>query len=93
VRGDLPLGVQAAQIAHAAGESGPALPGTYVVVLTIKDEDALRRLSQRLTHIPHVLITEPDLGDQAVALGALVANRKEIRKLTSSLPLFGKPRV
>ncbi len=90
VRRDLPLGVQAAMLVHAAGESGPASTGTYAVVLTVADEASLVSLDQRLRHIPHTLIRESDspYGGQAMAIGALVSNRAEIRKLTSSLPLL-----
>ena len=44
VREDLPSGYQAAQIAHAAGESavdGPVPSGTHAVILAVPDEDAL----------------------------------------------------
>lgn len=43
VRADLPLGVMAAQIVHAAGESSPGLlgSGTFGFVLSVPDEKAL----------------------------------------------------
>ena len=90
VRRDLPIGVKAAMIAHAAGESGPAPNGTYAIVLTTADEASLRSLDQQMKHIQHVLITESDFPyeGQAMAIGALVRDRGGIRKLTSSLPLL-----
>lgn len=100
MRRDLPRGVQAAQIAHAAGESSPGnLPsGTHVVVLAARDEAALVALSARLqlAGAAHVRIIEPDApygaGDgvngQLMALG-LVPGRKELlRRTLSQLPLL-----
>lgn len=62
VRRDLPYGVQAAMLVHAAGESGPAHPGTYAVVLAAADEIHLDRIRRRLVFegIEHVAIREPD---------------------------------
>ena len=64
VRADLPRGVQAAMLIHAAGESSPgALPrGTRAVALAAEDETHLRLLERRLIfeRIPHVAIREPD---------------------------------
>lgn len=90
VRRDLPLGVQAAMLVHAAGESGPASTGTSAVVLTVADEESLLSLHRSMRSIPHTLIKEvdPPYHGQAMAIGALVSDRSEIRKLTSSLPLL-----
>lgn len=64
VRADLPRGVLAAQLVHAAGESSPgALPrGTHAVALAARDEAHLEALAQRLTFegLPHHQIREPD---------------------------------
>jgi len=47
-------------------------------------EDNLRRLS-----IPHVAIREPDRGDELMAIGIRpVADRNQLKKVTSSLPLL-----
>ena len=50
VRADLPEGVRAAQIIHAAGESTPGrLPcGTFAFALAVPDEPALVREAERL---------------------------------------------
>lgn len=64
VRGDLPRGVIAAQLVHAAGESvrGELPPGTRAVVLAVHDERSLVRVAARLHDlgVPHRLIREPD---------------------------------
>lgn len=64
VRGDLPRGVMAAQLVHAAGESvrGELPPHTRAVVLAVADEAALLRVAARLHDlgVPHRLIREPD---------------------------------
>lgn len=62
VRADLPLGVLAAQIVHAAGESGPAVSGTHAVVLSVAGEMDLERVEQQLREagIQHAAIREPD---------------------------------
>lgn len=64
VRADLPRGVLAAQLIHAAGESSPGdlPPGTHAVALAAADEPALEELARRLTFdgLPHVQIREPD---------------------------------
>src|SRR5688572_30418563 len=64
VRADLPRGVQAAMLIHAAGESSPGrVPsGTHAVALVAEDETHLLRIERRLIfeRIPHVAIREPD---------------------------------
>jgi len=92
-RADLPRGVQAAQIAHAAGSAGRHPPGTYVVVLMVPDEISLRRLARKFEErdIAHELVTESDLpyDGQAMAIGCeLVKDRSRIRKEVANLPLF-----
>lgn len=73
VRADLPRGVLAAQLIHAAGESGAgAVPrGTHAVALAARDEAHLEALARRLSFegVPHRLIREPD----APWRGALMA--------------------
>jgi peptidyl-tRNA hydrolase len=65
VRKDLPRGLQAAQLVHAAGESveGPVPEGTHVVVLAVDDEEHLLHVAEQLhwSGIKHTLIVEPDL--------------------------------
>lgn len=94
MRRDIPRGVQAAQITHAAGESSPGdlASGTYAVVLTVPDEAELRALSARLhtKEIRHRTICEnaPAYAGQAMAIGAEPAPRSVLRRHFSSLPLL-----
>lgn len=64
VRDDLPRGVIAAQLVHAAGESagGELPPGVRAVVLAVPDERSLVRVAARLHDlgVPHRVIREPD---------------------------------
>lgn len=74
VRADLPLGLLAAQVIHAAGESGRMAPipdGTHAIALAAEDESDLQKLAQRLTElkIPHAAIVEGD----APYIGQLMA--------------------
>lgn len=92
VRRDLPLGDQFAQTVHAAGESlpGRAPPNTYAVVLAARDETELLVIDVclRTAGFEPVLIREPDLQDQATALGIFVEDRSKLRKLLARLPLM-----
>jgi hypothetical protein len=94
VRADLPRGIQAAQIAHAAGESSPgALPaGTYAVVLTTKGERELVQLADDLRRAgaAFTAIFEPDAPyDGALMAIGLVPGRKEaLRRHVARLPLL-----
>lgn len=88
----MPLGVLAAHVAHAAGESGPAPSGSIAVVLGVPTEQALLEIAARLTalKIPHVLITENagPFDGQATSIGiAPTLDRASIRKAVSSLRL------
>jgi peptidyl-tRNA hydrolase len=93
VRRDLPRGTQAAQLIHAAGHSSSGkLPnGTFAVALTVKDEDELRQLAERLkaNSIPHELIFEPDppYNGQLMALGISPGYKSSFRRYLSNLPL------
>lgn len=66
---------------HAAGESGPADPGTIAVVLQVTDEAELMALFAELDtndqHTPY-LVREPDppWNGQAMALGFLTPHGK-----------------
>ena len=93
VRRDLPRGIQAAQIAHAAGESSPGdLPwNTHVVVLEVASEQELLELNQRLNGIERVVIREPDepYANAAMAIGcAPTRERRTMKKLLSRFPLL-----
>lgn len=93
VRNDMPLGNICAQLVHAAGESSPGnLPkGTYAVVLQVPNEEALMQIHKQLLQysIQHKLIREPDLNDQATAIGIIPQERSPtIKKVLRKLYLF-----
>ncbi|MBL4849738.1 MAG: hypothetical protein JKY65_29770 [Planctomycetes bacterium] len=95
MRDDLPLGVLAAQLVHAAGESAPGdlLAGTRAVVLAVSDEGGLLRVAERLEErrISHVCIREPDAPwhGQAMAIGlAPLWNRRPARRVLGRLRLL-----
>jgi hypothetical protein len=95
VRNDLPRGVLAAQLIHAAGESSPgSLPdGTFAVALGARDLDELETLERKLLDagLPHVAVREPDepWGGALMAIGIRpVEDRSVLKKMTSSLPLL-----
>jgi len=92
VREDLPKGFLAAHVAHAAGESGPAPPGTIAVVLGVPGEAELLAIAARLTarHVEHVLIRENSgpFEGQATSIGVRpTLDRKTVGKAVSSLRL------
>ena len=91
VRSDLPKGVLAAHIAHAASEAS-GHPPTIVVALAVDGETELRRVAAALVErsLTHRLVVE-DAGPfsgQATALGIVpTVDREAIRKVVSDLPL------
>lgn len=92
VREDLPKGVLAAHVCHAAGESGPAPPGSIAVVLAVESESQLIRVAGRLDarRIAYTLIRENagPYDGQVMAIGIPpTSDRAAIRKAVSSLPL------
>lgn len=94
VRSDLPRGVQAANIVHAAGESSPGnLPsGTHAIVLVVPNETELRTILARLTlaKIKFCPIIEPDAPyyNALMAIGINPDKKEILRKYLSSLPLL-----
>jgi len=95
LRRDLPLGVFAAQLIHAAGESaGGDLPNnTFAVALGARDEAHLEFIEAKLRRlsIPHHAIREPDdpWNGALMAIGLVpVADRKTTKKVTKGLPLI-----
>jgi hypothetical protein len=88
VRADLPRGVQAAMIIHAAGESSPGAlpPGTHAVALAAADETHLLRIERRLIfeRIPHVAIREPDppYAGALMAIGLLCSRELQPSSIT-----------
>ena len=93
-RADIPTGLQAAQLIHAAGESSPGNlpPHTYAIALTTRDEAELQALSQRLflSGIRHKRIIESDAPwtGQLMALGIPPASRNKLKQFLSSCPLL-----
>lgn len=93
MRPDLPLGLLAAQVTHAAGESSPGHldPGTYAIVLQAGAE-GLCALEQLLkgAGVPHRAVRESDApyNGQLLAIGLAPAKREEVQKYVSSLPLL-----
>jgi len=96
VRLDVPRGVQAAQIIHAAGESaclaGEVPPGTNAVALGVPSEARLLELGRTLTAagIPHCQITETEgtFAGQVMAIGCAPAAKAKLKKFFSSIPLI-----
>jgi hypothetical protein len=94
VRADLPRGIQAAQIIHAAGESSPGgLPeGTYAVALVARDELHLTLLAEELEkrEVRFVRIREPDrpYDGALMALGLVPGRKEHLRRHLSTLPLL-----
>lgn len=94
VRNDMPLGVLAAQVTHAAGESSPGnlTPGTYAVVLAAQSAQELEDLHDRLAdlQVPHSVVRESSgpLAGQMTAIGVQPAPREEVKRLFSSMPLL-----
>lgn len=94
VRRDLPLGLLAAQVVHAAGESAPQRlpPGTYAIVLSVEGPAELEALAARLgaRNVRHTLIREndPPYSGQATAIGVEPARRSVLARHLSSLPLL-----
>jgi len=93
-RADLPHGVQAAQLIHAAGESSPGNldSRTFAFALVVNNEEELKNLSYDLfmAGIPHKSILEPDApwNGQIMAIGVCPAPRKELKKFFSKLKLL-----
>lgn len=101
LRAGLPLGVAAAQLTHASGESARLadLPkNTHAVVLEAKDEATLLEIEACLTAcgLPHAAIREPDepwsFALMAIGLAPLAPQQLtgEAKRMLRRLPLFGK---
>lgn len=95
VREDLPRGVLAAQLIHAAGESSPGgLPThTFAVALAARDQVHLESLEQKLLahRIPHRAIREPDApwDNALMAIGIEpISDRAIVKPVTGSLTLL-----
>lgn len=94
VRLDIPPGLRAAQIIHAAGCSGrlAEIPAdAHAVALGAKSELELCALEARLikTGIAHVAIREsdPPYEGRLMAIGCMPLPRERVRKMLSAFPL------
>lgn len=96
VRDDLPPGIQAAMIVHAAGSSAQlpaasrATPPTVAVALHASLDELValhRALVER--DLPHVLVREPDepWRDAPMAIGVVPMPRVRVRRLFAHLRL------
>lgn len=92
VRADLPIGLLAAQVVHAAGESGPAASGTHAVVLAVSKNE-LEGLQARLlaAEVPHRAIVENDAPytDELMAIGFPPAPKATVYPFVKRFPLLG----
>jgi len=90
VRADAPAGVQAAQIIHAAGESGPAEPSTFAVALHATPTQLAVLEAVLLAHgVDHVAIREsdPPWDGALMAIGIRPVRKSVVRHLVRHLPL------
>jgi hypothetical protein len=96
VRRDLPRGVQAAMIVHAAGHSAQlpgaldaAPPTTAVVLAASLDELCVLARTLDDVGIAHVFVREPDepWRDAPMAIGVVPIARACVRRLLAHLPL------
>ena len=92
VRDDLPRGIQSAFIVHAAGESGPARPGTHAVALCVPDETSLASALARAqaAHLPVIAVHETGgpYDGQLMAFGIAPGGKEERQRALSSLRLI-----
>lgn len=94
IRADLPLGVLAVQLIHAAGESSGQVPsGTYAVALAARNETHLKLIEEKLQEhgIPHAAVREPDApwNGALMAIGIEpTADRSSVHPITKRLKLL-----
>ena len=92
VRGDLPRGLQAANIVHAAGESGPAERGTHAVCLVAPNATVLAAVAERLeaagVRCARIVESDPPYAGELMAIGCPPGGREVVRRVLSSLPLL-----
>jgi peptidyl-tRNA hydrolase len=91
IRDDLPVGIAAAQIAHAAGEGWLAPVGTHAVVLSVPNEAELLRVAERLQRrdVDFHLVREPwpPFNGAAMAIGLPPGPRQ---RALAGLDLFAR---
>ena len=94
VRADLPRGIQAANVIHAAGESSPGnlAEGTHAICLVVPDEPALLAVEEKLRErgVAHVACREPDAPYHGaiMSIGVVPGPKEALRKHLSSSPLL-----
>lgn len=102
IRSDLSRGFLATMITRAAGESGPAPPETYAVVLAVPDEKTLMLWGTALANKgpPHVVIIDrhikllaeeksvPVGKPELMAIGVCPDRKSRLFKHFSCLPLL-----
>lgn len=99
VRSDLPSGFSDAQQGHAFGESGaewalangkPIPKHTFAIVLAVKDEEHLRKISWDLAiagiRFNLIIESDPPYSGQATAIGIWPTDRSLLRPILSMLP-------
>ena len=87
------MGVIAAQLVHAAGETGPTLPGTHAIVLSAKDEKHLLKIEHQLSRskIKYHSVREPDSpwNGELMAIGLHpTSDRAMLKPITKRLRLL-----
>ena len=98
VRRDLPPGVAAAQLIHAAGESAftPVKSGTYAVALTANAAELVQLCASLCAaDVRHAAVCEPDQPHNGalLAVGIAPAPKSEVRRYVAQLPLVGREEV
>lgn len=91
MRRDLPRGLQAANLIHAAGESSHgALPPNTRAVALWTDDPTLAQLERKLldAQIPHTAIREPEApwNGALMAIGIAPCERETLKPLRDVLP-------
>lgn len=76
VRRDLPSGIAGAMIVHAAGETGPAPPGTIAILLRVADENELLAVAKLVKGAHMIIECEGPYAGQALAFGVPPGDRQ-----------------
>ena len=84
----------AAQLVHAAGETGPTEPGTHAIVLSAKNEKHLLKIEFQLSgsKIKYHSVREPDSpwNGELMAIGLYpTSDRASFKPVTKRLKLLG----
>ena len=92
------MGALAAQLVHAAGETGPTEPGTHAIVLSARDQEHLLKIEQQLKNykIRHHSVREPDppWNGELMAIGLYpTSDRSTLKPVTKKLKLLTTRRI